>query len=352
MKKRILSLALLGTVLWNGLALPVDAVTQETIKNSGDYHTGSSVYGKKLSAKQLNEVAAAVTKFVNENILPEMPNHQKLRIAAQYLASHCSYANSWAENGANTAWGALIYGEAQCSGYARGFKALCDGMGVPCYYVHAAEDSDNPSHQWNIVQLENGDWRHIDTQLISSSGLPFFGYFDTDEQYAQTGMTWDRSQFPKCTDSGKPLGACAYRVIPDTGTIRVGDTVRTLPAYTIDQTYYYSVRDIAAMMNGSENQFNIAWDAQQQALCFYTHTPYVANGTEFQENPAQASIGIDNWVKILIDNEEPDEMVVKLANYCIPLRINGKNYYEIRDLETMLGFHSKWDEQAKEVVIW
>ena len=57
----------------------------------------------------------------------------------------------WQYDGANTAWGALVYGEAQCSGYARGMKALCDAIGVPCYYVHANKKALNPSHQWNQV---------------------------------------------------------------------------------------------------------------------------------------------------------------------------------------------------------
>ena len=75
------------------------------------------------------------------------------------------YAESYKGN-ANNAYGALIDGKAQCSGYARAFKALCDGAGIDCYYVYAASDDPiNPNHQWCMVEY-GGQWYHIDPQMI------------------------------------------------------------------------------------------------------------------------------------------------------------------------------------------
>ena len=67
-----------------------------------------------------------------------MSDYDRVLTAYNYLRSNCSYAyKGWQYNYANTAWGALVYGEAQCSGYARAMKALCDAIGVDCRYVHA-----------------------------------------------------------------------------------------------------------------------------------------------------------------------------------------------------------------------
>ena len=115
---------------------------------------------------------------------------------------NCTYAASWAQNGANTAWGALVYKnskgyhEAQCSGYSRGFKALCDGMGVPCRYVHANSKSYNPSHQWNEVRIGK-KWYIIDPQCNANYGV--FSYFlCSGKTYtSQSGMKWDTSKYPK-----------------------------------------------------------------------------------------------------------------------------------------------------------
>lgn len=97
----------------------------------------------------------------------------------------------WQYNEANSAWGALIYGEAQCSGYARAMKALCDSMGVPCYYVHANSKSANPSHQWNEVKV-GGKWYILDPQggffLVSAKTYK-----------SLTGMRWNENEYPKCT---------------------------------------------------------------------------------------------------------------------------------------------------------
>ena len=93
-----------------------------------------------------------------------MTEEQKIRAIHTYLFQNVSYAENWSENSANTAYGALVNHTAQCSGYARAFKAMCDAVGIECYYVHANADAMNPSHQWNIVRY-NGQYYHMDVQV-------------------------------------------------------------------------------------------------------------------------------------------------------------------------------------------
>lgn len=162
----------------------------------GNYTPGS-VYGPKLTQRELDEVAVAVNNFLASYNTAAMDDYTKVMTAHDYLCAVVSYAPTWAANRANTAWGALIYGEAQCSGYARAMKALCDAMGVGCYYVHADEYASNPSHQWNIVCV-NGGWYIIDVQCNDSSGWNAV-VLKSDDTYAMmTGMSWDRSIVPAC----------------------------------------------------------------------------------------------------------------------------------------------------------
>ena len=135
-------------------------------------------------------------QIVTSYITMEMNDVQKLDMLYSYLINTCTYAPTWEQNRANTAWGALIYREAQCSGYARGFKALCDAVDIPCYYVHATEAASNPSHQWNIVQI-GGKWYHVDTQACI--------FLVSDAVYANMGMTWNRAEFPECPESFFPI---------------------------------------------------------------------------------------------------------------------------------------------------
>lgn len=146
---------------------PTPASTAHTGDIAGDYKKGS-VYGPYLSTKELQQVKAKVAEIISACIRDGMTDSEKLIALTNYLCDHCSYAENWSKNRANSAWGALVYGEAQCSCYARAMKALCDAVGVGCYYVHASDDARNPSHQWNVVRVDD-QWYHLNVQMIDSS---------------------------------------------------------------------------------------------------------------------------------------------------------------------------------------
>lgn len=164
----------------------------------GSYKRGS-VYGPSLNTKKLADVRRVVQSFKDNYIKAGMSNYEKAWIAFCYIRANCDYAwRGWQYNGANTAWGALVYGEAQCSGYARGMKALCDAIGVPCRYVHANTKAANPSHQWNMVKID-GKWYVLDAQG---------GFFLVGSQTWQKlmGMYWNTKGLPTCSKTDHPKG--------------------------------------------------------------------------------------------------------------------------------------------------
>ena len=167
---------------------------------TGDYKSGS-VYGPKLNAKQLSQVKTVVQKFCDSYITSDMSDLEKVIAAQLYMARTCIYAPDWSKNGANTAWGALVYKdsdgyhEAQCSGFARGMKALCDGMGVDCRYVHANAKASNPSHQWVEIKIDK-KWYIVDPQCNATSGFLAIFLCSGDTYTQLTGMTWDKGSYP------------------------------------------------------------------------------------------------------------------------------------------------------------
>ena len=169
---------------------------------AGDYAPGS-IYGPSLTQAELDQVAAEVSRFAAGLPLAQMSDTDKVIAAHDFLVQFCTYAPDWSQNRANTAWGALVYGEAQCSGYARAMKALCDAMGVECYYVHASDQADNPDHQWNVVKID-GQYYIIDVQanassgISASSGLLTSTLLVSDDTYAALGPAWDRASVPAC----------------------------------------------------------------------------------------------------------------------------------------------------------
>lgn len=171
----------------------VGAVTLKNPTVKGNYKAGS-VYGPSLNNKELMQVRRVVQSFQSNYIKKGMSDYEKARAAFFFLRSNCKYARKgWQYNGANTAWGALVYGEAQCSGFARGMKALCDAAGVKCYYVHANAKAYNPSHQWVEVRI-SGKWYIVDAQG---------GFFLVGSKTWRNsmGMSWNTKGLPKCSSS-------------------------------------------------------------------------------------------------------------------------------------------------------
>lgn len=139
----------------------------------------------------LSQLQAKKNKKKSVHNRKGMSDYDRVLTAYNYLRSNCIYAyRGWQYNYANTAWGALVYGEAQCSGYARAIKALCDAIGVDCRYVHADSKASNPSHQWNQVRV--GDkWCILDAQ----SGGFLLG---SRTWKKKAGMSWDTKGLPTC----------------------------------------------------------------------------------------------------------------------------------------------------------
>lgn len=78
-----------------------------------------------------------------------------------YLVRNCVYDRSAADEAispSRTAYGALANGKAVCQGYSLAYKLLLRRAGVPAVYV----GSDSMRHAWNMVQMENNGWYHVD----------------------------------------------------------------------------------------------------------------------------------------------------------------------------------------------
>ena len=78
-----------------------------------------------------------------------------------YLVRNCVYDRSAVNeviSPSRTAYGALANGKAVCQGYSLAYKLLLRRAGVPAVYV----GSDSMQHAWNMVQMENNGWYHVD----------------------------------------------------------------------------------------------------------------------------------------------------------------------------------------------
>lgn len=94
-----------------------------------------------------------------------MTTDAKIRVAYNHIKNNTTYVNWNAAEGANTAY-TLVTKKGACSGMCRSLKALCDAMGIECYYVHSTTND----HQWNLIRFEDGRLYHVDIDANKSAG--------------------------------------------------------------------------------------------------------------------------------------------------------------------------------------
>lgn len=82
-----------------------------------------------------------------------------------------------------TVFGPLVYGYAQCVGYAQAYSYLCQKMDVQCIMVTG---SAGGAHAWNKLQI-GGDWVLTDVTWDDyDDGAPIYSYFClSDEQMSK-----------------------------------------------------------------------------------------------------------------------------------------------------------------------
>ena len=83
-----------------------------------------------------------------------------------------------------SAYGALVSKNTVCTGYARGFKALCDELNLPCYVILGEINGGN--HCWNAVCID-GETFYVDCTLADTNGAPLDPFLFTPESARDAG---------------------------------------------------------------------------------------------------------------------------------------------------------------------
>ncbi len=110
--------------------------------------------------------------------------------ACLYLTEHCAVSEDPA---ANSAYSALVEGEADSEGIAFAYVALCRQLDLDCRIVYGQHDWQE--HCWNIVRLD-GSYYHVDVTRCAEGEMGS-GFLENDEGF--WGLyRWDVSSYPKC----------------------------------------------------------------------------------------------------------------------------------------------------------
>ena len=108
----------------------------------------------------------------------------------------------------------------------------------------------------------------------------------------------------------------------------------TITGYTVNDSNYFKVRDIAMLLRNTPAKFNVSWDGTLGAIMIDTYTDYVAIGGELSSEVEQDMNVVENNTPIYVDGRQ-----TAITAY----NINGSSYFKIRDIADAAGFEIQWD---------
>lgn len=128
------------------------------------------------------EVRWKIIEIIEElGIMKGMDDYQVARMLTEYIAEHTEYRYKDDELGYQ-AWDCLCNNSCICCGYAEGFKALCDYVGIKCVCM-TSED-----HEWNRVKI-NGEWLNNDVCWVAGGANKSIYMLSKDDIFYANHMT-------------------------------------------------------------------------------------------------------------------------------------------------------------------
>lgn len=142
--------------------------------------------------KKVQESLSAVVKAVGrrEN------DYETAKAINDYLASNVKYSYDYSNYNVYEVTGSLAGSSSACEGFAKGFKYLCDKLGVECIVVAGKGilNGRTYDHAWNYVQL-GGKWYLVDSTW-NSLGSGKEKWFLLGSNSTVGGLTLLRSHAP------------------------------------------------------------------------------------------------------------------------------------------------------------
>ncbi|MBR2742355.1 MAG: hypothetical protein IKD89_02070 [Clostridia bacterium] len=134
----------------------------------------------------------------------------------------------------------------------------------------------------------------------------------------------------------------APAVVPSSQSITVdGETVE-LEVYNIDGYNYFKLRDMAMLLNGSDSQFEIAYNEETGEIDVTTGEPYTPVGGELETGTDKSASCVKSSQSVAVNGEKA---------YVEAYNLGGNNFFKLRDLGAAVGFGVDYNEETFEVVI-
>lgn len=113
-------------------------------------------------------------------------------------------------------------------------------------------------------------------------------------------------------------------------------------SYLINERNYLKLRDVAALLVGTESLFNVDWDQATGNVIIETGKPYVRLATDLVPLADGKISGVKGNINVLLNGN-----LVQIETTLI----NENNYLQLRQLGEVVGFGVDWDEKTSAILI-
>jgi hypothetical protein len=184
------------------------------------------------------------------------------------------------------------------------------------------------------AQISAATWNFDLTRVYNDSPDTVF--------YQQNGK-WGLAKIISDGDNpAKPATAEPALAKPTASSVLVNGTDKSFDAYNIEGSNYFKLRDLAYVLNGTEKQFEVSFDAAANAIALKSAKPYTIIGGEMGGKSTGNKKALPTSSKISLDGAD-----ISFTAY----NIDGSNYFKLRDIGEALGFEVVFDSAKNAIVI-
>lgn len=119
--------------------------------------------------------------------------------------------------------------------------------------------------------------------------------------------------------------------MPTNDKLTCDGQLQNATVYKIGGSNFFKIRDLAAMLNGTEKQFSVGYDGAAKAVTATSGQPYEGTGKEL----AGAAAGGEQTAQVSNDSIYINGEKTTVSVY----KIGGSNYFKLRDLGKALNFY-------------
>lgn len=129
---------------------------------------------------------------------------------------------------------------------------------------------------------------------------------------------------------------------PSSAKLLVDGEAVTIEGYSVNDSNYFKIRDIAMLLKSTDKRFNVRWDSTKNAIMIDTNNDYIPIGGELSGVVDTEMEVVENDTPIYVDGKQ---RAITAYN------INGSAYFKIRDIANAAGFEILWDGESRTINI-